>query len=100
MTHYHHHGPGEHSTHTHSHVPKNLWNRTVGHAVTLTRVFVLVEAVCGWYAHSLALLSDAGHNLTDAAALGFSWYALRIASKPSPEGMKFGEHRVGIFGAL
>ena len=45
--------------------------------------FVIVEAVAGWHAHSLALLSDAGHNLADAAALGFSWYALWIANKPS-----------------
>jgi cobalt-zinc-cadmium efflux system protein len=51
-------------------------------------------------AHSLALVSDAGHNLADAAALGFSWYALAVASKPSHQGMTFGYHRVGIFAAL
>jgi cobalt-zinc-cadmium efflux system protein len=69
-------------------------------AVTLTLAFVVVEAIAGWTAHSLALLSDAGHNLADAAALGFSWYALSVASKPSHEGMTFGYHRVGIFAAL
>src|SRR5205807_1736168 len=72
----------------------------MGDAVALTLVFVLVEAAVGWFAHSLALLSDAGHNLADAAALGFSWYALWIAGKPSHEGMTFGYHRVGIFAAL
>ena len=72
----------------------------MGAAVALTLVFVVVEAVSGWFAHSLALLSDAGHNLADAAALGFSWYALWIASKPSHQGMTFGYHRVGIFAAL
>jgi len=72
----------------------------MGAAVALTLVFVLVEAAVGWFAHSLALLSDAGHNLADAAALGFSWYALWIAGKPSHEGMTFGYHRVGIFAAL
>jgi cobalt-zinc-cadmium efflux system protein len=72
----------------------------MGVAVALTLVFVVVEAVAGWFAHSLALLSDAGHNLADAAALGFSWYALWIASKPSHEGMTFGYHRVGVFAAL
>jgi cobalt-zinc-cadmium efflux system protein len=72
----------------------------MGAAVALTLTFVLVEAVSGWFAHSLALLSDAGHNLADAAALGFSWYALWIANKPSHEGMTFGYHRVGIFAAL
>ena len=72
----------------------------MGAAVTLTVAFVVVEALFGWFAHSLALLSDAGHNLADAAALGFSWYALWIANKPSHEGMTFGYHRVGVFAAL
>lgn len=72
----------------------------MGAAVALTLSFVVGEAVAGWFAHSLALLSDAGHNLADAAALGFSWYALWIAGKPSHEGMTFGYHRVGIFAAL
>ena len=69
-------------------------------AVTLTLAFVVVEGIAGWLAHSLALVSDAGHNLADAAALGFSWYALWIASKPSHQGMTFGYHRVGVFAAL
>ena len=72
----------------------------MGAAVALTLAFVAIEALSGWFAHSLALLSDAGHNLADAGALGFSWYALSIADKPSHEGMTFGYHRVGIFAAL
>jgi cobalt-zinc-cadmium efflux system protein len=72
----------------------------MGAAVALTVAFVVIEAVSGWLAHSLALLSDAGHNLADAAALGFSWYALRVARKPSHHRMTFGYHRVGIFAAL
>ena len=83
-----------------SHAPRNVSGRTMGAAVALTLVFVVVEAVCGWLAHSLALLSDAGHNLADAAALGFSWYALWISNKPSHHGMTFGYHRVGVFAAL
>jgi cobalt-zinc-cadmium efflux system protein len=72
----------------------------MGAAVAITTTFVVVEAIFGWRAHSLALLSDAGHNLADAAALGFSWYALWISSKPSHHGMTFGYHRVGVFAAL
>src|SRR5471032_2596018 len=72
----------------------------MGAAVALTLAFVTVEAVAGWFAHSLALLSDAGHNLADAVALGFSWYALWIAAKPSHQGMTFGYHRVGVLAAL
>ena len=96
----------QHSDHTHqhshghSHVPTGVSDRMMGTAVVLTLTFVVVEAVSGWLAHSLALMSDAGHNLADAAALGFSWYALRAARKPSHHGMTFGYHRVGVFAAL
>jgi len=87
-----------HHHHHHGHV--RLPARTMAIALALTVVFVIVEAVSGWLGHSLALLSDAGHNLTDAAALGFSAYALWIADKPSHHGMTFGYHRVGILAAL
>lgn len=66
----------------------------------MTLGFVALEALAGWLGHSLALLSDAGHNLADAGALGFSWYAVRIAARPSHHGMTFGYHRVGVFAAL
>jgi cobalt-zinc-cadmium efflux system protein len=69
-------------------------------AVGLTAAFVMIEATAGLLSHSLALVGDAGHNLADAAALGFSWYALWIARKPSHAGMTFGYHRVGILAAL
>src|SRR5580765_7943223 len=100
MTHQHSHHGHQHSHAGHSHAPAGLSGRTMGIAVALTVTFVIVEAVGGWFAHSLALMSDAGHNLTDAAALGFSWYAIWIAGKPSHQGMTFGYHRVGIFAAL
>jgi cobalt-zinc-cadmium efflux system protein len=73
---------------------------TLGGAVALTLAFVLAEAIGGWWGNSLALLSDAGHNLADAATLGLSWYALWMAGKPSHERMTFGYHRVGVFAAL
>lgn len=69
-------------------------------AVILTLIFVVGEAVAGAFAHSLALLSDAGHNFADAAALGFSWYALWAAKKPANADMTYGYHRVGILAAL
>ena len=81
-----------------SHAPASA--ATMGWAVGLTLAFVVAESVAGVSAHSLALVSDAGHNLADAAALGFSGYALWIARKPSHAGMTFGYHRVGILAAL
>ena len=69
-------------------------------AVLLTLLFVAGESVAGWLGHSVALFSDAGHNLADALALVFSWYALRIARRPSSATRTFGYHRVGILAAL
>jgi cobalt-zinc-cadmium efflux system protein len=74
--------------------------RTMTAAVTVTLAFVGVEAAAGWAGGSLALLSDAGHNLADAAALGLSWYAMRIARRPSSAGMTFGYHRMAVVAAL
>ena len=99
MTHQHAGHSHQHS-HGHSHAPANVSAGTMGAAVALTLAFVVAEALGGWWGHSLALLSDAGHNLADAAALGFSWYALAMANKPSHHGMTFGYHRVGVFAAL
>jgi cobalt-zinc-cadmium efflux system protein len=72
----------------------------MGLAVLLTLLFVVAEAIAGWLGHSLALFSDAGHNLADALALLFSWYALRVASRPSTAARTFGYHREGILAAL
>jgi cobalt-zinc-cadmium efflux system protein len=85
---------------THHHAPLDATGRVLGGSVALTLAFVGLEALFGWLAHSLALLSDAGHNLTDAAALGFSWYAVRVSERPSHEGMTYGYHRMGIVAAL
>src|SRR5512139_422627 len=66
----------------------------------ITLAFVLVEVVAGFRAKSLALLSDAGHNLTDAVALGLSWYAVRLSTQKAHAGKTFGYHRAGILVAL
>jgi cobalt-zinc-cadmium efflux system protein len=69
-------------------------------ALFLTLAFVLVEAVAGWLSNSLALLTDAAHNLTDVIALGLSWFAIRVTARPANERKTFGYHRVGILVAL
>ena len=66
----------------------------------LTLSFVVLELISGLRSHSLALLSDAGHNFTDALALSLSWYAIWIAKKPANATRTFGYHRVGILTAL
>jgi cobalt-zinc-cadmium efflux system protein len=69
-------------------------------AIGLTAVFVLGEAVAGYFANSVALISDAGHNLADALALVFSWYAFSLARRPADPKRTFGYHRAGILAAL
>lgn len=74
--------------------------RRLGLSLALTLAFVVGEAVAGYLANSLALLSDAGHNFADALALGLSWYAVRAAAQPADARRTFGSHRVGILAAL
>lgn len=74
--------------------------RRLGIALLVTAVFVVVEALAGWAANSLALLTDAAHNLTDVAALGMSWLAIRLAARPANAGRTYGYHRAGILVAL
>ncbi len=85
--------------HTHTHVAPES-GRSLGLSILLTFAFVLGEAIAGSFAHSLALLSDAAHNLADALALIFSWYAIRVARRPPNARRTYGYHRVGILVAL
>src|SRR6266550_8137099 len=77
-----------------------LTGRRLALSILVTLFFVLAEAVTGYLSHSLALLSDAGHNFADALALVFSWYGIWIARRPSTAQRTFGYHRVGILAAL
>jgi len=64
-------------------------------------IFILaVEVVGGLLSNSLALLSDAGHVLTDVVALGLAWFAARQAERPANIRNTYGYHRTGILVAL
>lgn len=69
-------------------------------SLALTSVFVIVEFIFGLRSHSLALLSDAGHNASDALALGLAAYAVWVGRRPASHGKTFGYHRVAILTAL
>lgn len=69
-------------------------------ALVVTLVFVVFELVAGLHANSLALLTDAAHNLTDVLAIALSWYALRLASRAAHSGRTYGYHRAGILAAF
>ncbi|MDP2730921.1 MAG: cation diffusion facilitator family transporter [Dehalococcoidales bacterium] len=70
--------------------------------ITLAIVVIIMvaEIIGGILSNSLALLSDAGHMLVDALALGLSLFALTIAAKPATESKTYGYHRVEIMAAL
>ncbi len=69
-------------------------------AMGLTVVILVAEVVTGIASNSLALLSDAGHVLTDIFALALSWLAVRQAARAATGRMTFGFHRVGILVAV
>jgi cobalt-zinc-cadmium efflux system protein len=80
----------------HSHAPIGKMKL----ALFLTLIILLVELVGGILSHSLALLSDAGHVLTDIAAIGLSWFAMHQSQKPASEKFTYGYHRSGILAAF
>jgi cobalt-zinc-cadmium efflux system protein len=89
---------------THSHPPSSEIlhhpSTRLALALGLTLAFVMVEAAAGLWANSLALLTDAAHNITDVLALGLSWYAMRLTLQPSNANKTYGYHRAGILVAL
>ncbi|MCE5308810.1 MAG: cation diffusion facilitator family transporter [Acidobacteriales bacterium] len=86
------------SLHT-EHQPRTT-GRVLKWSLALTVAFVVVEFSAGLEAHSLALLSDAGHNLTDALALLLAWFAFRFEMKPPDEVKTYGYHRAGVLAAF
>ena len=69
-------------------------------SIILSALILVAEIVGGFVSNSLALLSDAGHVVTDIIALSLSWYALRQAERPPSRRMTFGYHRVGVIVAV
>jgi cobalt-zinc-cadmium efflux system protein len=74
--------------------------RRLAAALGLIVAFMLGEVVIGVIAHSLALMADAGHMLTDAGALGLSLVAMRLAQRPPAGGLTYGLKRAEILSAL
>jgi cobalt-zinc-cadmium efflux system protein len=73
---------------------------TLRWALVLTCLVLAVELAGGLLSHSLALLSDAGHVLTDVFALGLAWFAVAQANRPADKRRSYGYHRVSILAAL
>ena len=69
-------------------------------ALALTLAVLLIEFAGGLLSHSLALLSDAGHVLTDVFALGLAWFAVEQSKRPADQSRTYGYQRVSILAAL
>ncbi len=85
--------------HDHSH-HFNTHNRSFAIAVILNTLFVIIEAVYGVVSGSLALLADAGHNLSDVMGLIMAWVASWLASKAASYGKTYGLKKTTILAAL
>jgi cobalt-zinc-cadmium efflux system protein len=88
--------PHDHSAHVHG---AGADRDRLRRALWLIVAVMAGEIAAGVLAHSLALLSDAGHMLTDAGAIGFSLLALRMAARPAAGAMTFGFKRLEILSA-
>jgi len=87
--------------HNHSHgLRRDGDRRALWIAFAITTLFMVAETVGGYLSGSLALLADAGHMLTDAAALGLSLAALWLARRPSTARKSYGLMRAEILAAL
>ncbi len=89
------HGNGHGHDHDHDHAA-GASGKVLGIAFALTALFMLVEFAGGVLAKSLALVADAGHMLTDAAALALAWAAVHIATRPADAKRSFGYQRLRV----
>ncbi len=92
-----HHSPGKHA-HQHGH-HHHAHHNHLNAALVLTALFAMVELAGGLISGSLALLADAGHMVSDVAALAIASVAAYIAKKPAHKGMTYGYGRVKIIAA-
>jgi cobalt-zinc-cadmium efflux system protein len=87
--------------HTHAHViPPDGINLRMGIAVALNLVFVLVEGGFGFISNSVALIADAGHNLSDVLGLVCAWGALLLGRRPPGAKFTYGLGRSSVLAAL
>ncbi|WP_042462982.1 cation diffusion facilitator family transporter [Neobacillus dielmonensis] len=96
MGHHHHHGHSHGHSHSHSHTGNK---KALFSAFLLIAAFMIVEVIGGLLTNSLALLSDAGHMLSDAVALGLSFFAIKLGEKKGTQDKTYGYKRFEIIAA-
>ena len=101
MSHVHHgHAHHGHDHHHHDNSPPGGWGRAFALGIALNLGFVVIEGVYGWLSGSLALLADAGHNLSDVAGLVLAWGAALAGGLRPTHRRTYGWMRASILAAL
>jgi cobalt-zinc-cadmium efflux system protein len=101
MSHSHDH-EGEHASHghNHSHTPPKDFTAAFKFGIGLSSAIVVLQAVFGYIANSMALMADAGHNLSDVLSLVVAWGAASLARRPATERYTYGLRGSSIIAAL
>lgn len=95
-----HHGHSHaHGGHGHHHAPAD-YGRAFAIGIALNLAFVVVEGGYGLYANSMALISDAGHNLSDVLGLAIAWAGARLSRRPADKRFTWGLRGSSILAAL
>src|SRR5438046_9645903 len=87
-----------HSGSEHTHSPNT--QRVLTLSMIATGAYIVLLAIAGWKAHSLALLSEAGHNLSDFLALALSWVAVYVQMRPPSGRRPYGYQRARVLAAF
>lgn len=89
MPHDHSHSHHDHHHHGHSHAPADF-GRAFAIGISLNIAFVVIEAAYGFLSNSMALIADAGHNLSDVLGLAIAWLAATLAKRPPSSRYSYG----------
>lgn len=95
-----HHGHSHHDRHgPHGHMPKNF-GRAFALGIALNSIYIVVEVIFGLLSGSMALLADAGHNLSDVLGLAVAWAGAELAKRPPSNRFTYGLGGSSILAAL
>src|ERR1700720_25821 len=94
------HEHGHHHSAGHSHPSQAMTSGVLAGAVAATLLLVLAELLGGYLGHSISLVSDALHNLSDIPTMLISWFALRWAMRPADHERTYGYQRAGVLAAF
>jgi len=97
--HHHHHHDHDHDHGHHHHAPASF-GRAFAIGIALNSAFVVIEATYGFLAGSMALVADAGHNLSDVLSLAVAWAASVLAARPPSARFTYGYKSSSILAAL